>query len=864
MSLDANSGTRSGARSGGVPTFKPKKMVLERPIKKRLQKRMSENEELMDLARRTADPRLILANSTAVTSFSQLPLSRNMQSGLKKSSFIDMTEIQKASLPYSLCGRDVLGAAKTGSGKTLAFLIPVLERLHREKWTRMDGLGALVISPTRELALQTFDVLRKIGGLFQFSAGLLIGGKDLKSERDRVGLMNILISTPGRLLQHMDQTPDFSCDNVQILVLDEADRILDAGFEKTVNAIVGHLPKERQTLLFSATQTKSVRDLARLSLNSPEYVAVHEKSEFATPKALTQKYIVLELHQKLDMLFSFIKTHLKQKILVFLSTCKQVRFVYETFCKMHPGMPLLHLFGKQKQPKRMAIFETFCQKTAVCLFATDIAARGLDFPAVDWVIQVDCPEDAATYIHRVGRTARYESAGNALLFLAPSEENGMVSTLKERKVPIEKIQVNPKKIKPTRQQMVMFCSKSPEIKYLAQKAFISYMRSVYLQGNKDIFDVHALPAEEFADSLGLPGAPKIRFAKKSDKKKHDESENDIEHDPSDGRGHAPTDSAGNDEDSDSDFAAKKKTITRVDRMFSAKNRTILSEHYAKLREEEQPNDDSEDFFGLVRKDHDVKEDTNTPMTASEMTARAILKAKRKEIVSRGIPRKTEFDDEGNPIDHRLETLEEFEAAEPIDIRKERHLASQITEMKSIDSEDKLIAKDKRRQKRLEKKRKLAAARLGGEVVLDGSAEDSSLEESDLDEATGDENESEGGDIRRSGQGVSVSVSGSDDNDSGDDDDTMNVGKGEAFSDIDLEEEVVDTAPRIPSSVGRKRALPQADDGGADSIENGLRDPSPRAKKRKEGVQFSSIGGGIEDVAVAADFEELARALLARR
>ena len=179
--------------------------------------------------------------------------------------FVKTTEIQKQSLKHSLLGKDVLGAAKTGSGKTLAFIIPVLEKLYKENWSSLDGLGALIISPTRELALQIFKVLRDVGKKHSFSAGLLIGGKNLVQEQERVSKMNILVATPVRLLQHMDQTPDFNCLNLQILVLDEADRILDSGFEKTLNAIIENLPP-RQTLLFSATQTKAVKDLARLSV----------------------------------------------------------------------------------------------------------------------------------------------------------------------------------------------------------------------------------------------------------------------------------------------------------------------------------------------------------------------------------------------------------------------------------------------------------------------------------------------------------------------------------------------------------------------------------------------------------------------
>ncbi|OUM68109.1 hypothetical protein PIROE2DRAFT_4245 [Piromyces sp. E2] len=195
----------------------------------------------------------------------------------------------------------------------------------------------------------------------------------------------------------------------------------------------------------------------------------------------------------------------------------KVRYVYEAFCKLHPGVPLYCLHGKQKQTKRIAIFDQFCRKTAVCLFATDIAARGLDFPSVDWVVQVDCPEDCDTYIHRVGRTARYNSTGQALLFLLPSEIK-FASLLTEKKVPIEEIKINPKKNTSIQQQLVGICSKYPEIKYLGQKAFISYMRSIYLQSNKEVFDVHQLPAEKFSESLGLPGAPKIKFIKKSGEK----------------------------------------------------------------------------------------------------------------------------------------------------------------------------------------------------------------------------------------------------------------------------------------------------------------------------------------------------------
>ncbi|ELR21347.1 atpdependent rna helicase ddx10, putative [Acanthamoeba castellanii str. Neff] len=380
--------------------------------------------------------------------FKDLPISSRSLQGLEKGGWKVMTDIQRATLPHTLAGRDVLAAAKTGSGKTLAFV--VLEKLFRMKWTTEDGLGALIISPTRELALQIFEVLCTAGSNHQLSA-----------------------------------------------VLDEADRILDMGFEKTVNSIVESLPRTRQTLLFSATQTRSVKQLARLSLKNPEYIAVHEQEQYATPKNLQQNYLVCQLHEKLDTLFSFLKTHTKQKILVFISSCKQVRFVYEAFRQLQPGLPVMHLHGKQKQMMRMATYTKFCEQKYACLFATDVAARGLDFPNVDWVVQVDCPEDVPTYVHRVGRTARFQAGGRALLFLLPSEQK--MADLLKQKVPIQEIKVNPRRTLSIQTKLQSILAAEPSLKYLAQKPA------------KDVFDVNALPAEEFSLSLGLLSSPRIRF-----------------------------------------------------------------------------------------------------------------------------------------------------------------------------------------------------------------------------------------------------------------------------------------------------------------------------------------------------------------
>ncbi|XP_065586151.1 probable ATP-dependent RNA helicase DDX10 [Cyrtonyx montezumae] len=470
-------------------------------------------------------------NANEIQRFSDFPLSKKTLKGLQEAQYRMVTEIQRQTIGLALQGKDVLGAAKTGSGKTLAFIVPALELLYRLQWTSADGLGVLIISPTRELAFQTFKVLRKVGKNHDFSAGLIIGGKDLKEEAERIHHINMLICTPGRLLQHMDETSYFYASDLQMLILDEADRILDMGFADTMNAIVENLPKKRQTLLFSATQTKSVKDLARLSLKDPEYVWVHERAKFSTPATLDQNYIVCELQHKINVLYSFLRSHLKKKSIVFFASCKEVQYLFRVFCKLQPGLPVLALHGKQQQMKRMEVYTCFVRKKAAVLFATDIAARGLDFPAVNWVIQFDCPEDANTYIHRVGRTARYKEGGEALLVLLPSEEKGMVEQLAQRKVPVNEIKINPEKITDIQKRLQAFLAQDQELKEKAQRCFVSYLRSVYLMKNKEVFDVFKLPLAEYALSLGLAMAPRVRFLQKAQKqlsvKKTSEEKNPL-------------------------------------------------------------------------------------------------------------------------------------------------------------------------------------------------------------------------------------------------------------------------------------------------------------------------------------------------
>lgn len=640
--------------------------------------------------------------------------------GLKENNYTTPTEIQRQAIGCALQGKDILGAAKTGSGKTLAFLIPVLEKLFCTKWTRFDGVGALVISPTRELAYQIYETLRKVGYLHDFSAGLIIGGQNLKFEKKRMDQINILICTPGRLLQHMDENPLFHCNNLQILVLDEADRCLDMGFEATMNAIIENLPPQRQTLLFSATQTKSVKDLARLSLSFPTYVAPHEQAETVTPESLQQSYIVCEIDEKLGVLWSFIRNHLKQKVLVFMATCKQVKYTYELFCKLRPGVSLLALYGTLHQERREKIYNEFCRKSNVVLFATDLASRGLDFPRVNWVIQVDCPEDVDTYIHRAGRTARgVLGKGEGLLMLLPHEEK-IIEDLKKRKIPINKILVDPSKIVTPQRKIEGLLSDNIELKQSAQRAFVSYVKSVFLMKNKDIFNCQMLDTDAYAKSLGLIIPPRIKFMHKYQNKIQNNLTQEQE-----------ADFAGNnvvieklkakadDDDGSGQSAVEDDQEPKKMPCISAKN--IIK----KSKRKEIPNlnfhndvdSDEDDFLKVKKADNNlvVDEFLEEKQNISKKKAKPLTKAAvAKKILKKKIKvnTKVKFTEDGDTIDDEKKDVKSQAAklfmnedVGGIDIEKAKEVLREEDKFDKIRFREKVKARHREQKRKLKNKRK---------------------------------------------------------------------------------------------------------------------------------------------------------------
>lgn len=277
--------------------------------------------------------------------------------------FENMTEIQQKTIPPLLAGKNVLGEGKTGSGKTLAFLIPCIELLHRAHFKQRNGTGVIIITPTRELAMQIYGVARDLmNGRFAHTFGVVIGGANKKGEAEKLANgVNLLVCTPGRLLDHLQGTNGFSAKNLLALVIDEADRILQQGFEDEMRTILKMLPKTRQTMLFSATQTQNVTQLAKLSFTErPLFISVKgtSETEMATNSGLQQGYIVCPSEMRFLLLFTFLKKNLNKKMMVFMSSCASVKFIDELL--NYIDIPVLSIHGKQKQTKRTSTFFEFC------------------------------------------------------------------------------------------------------------------------------------------------------------------------------------------------------------------------------------------------------------------------------------------------------------------------------------------------------------------------------------------------------------------------------------------------------------------------------------------------------------------------
>ncbi|XP_073169499.1 ATP-dependent RNA helicase DDX55 isoform X3 [Lepidochelys kempii] len=396
---------------------------------------------------------------------------------LRELGFPHMTPVQSATIPLFMNNKDVAAEAVTGSGKTLAFVIPILEiLLRREEKLKKMQVGAIVITPTRELAVQIDEVLLHFTKHFpQFSQILLIGGRnpieDIEKFKEHGG--NIIIATPGRLEDLFRRKADgldlASCvKSLDVLVLDEADRLLDMGFEASLNTILDFLPKQRRTGLFSATQTQEVENLVRAGLRNPVRISVKEKGVAAsstqkTPTRLENYYMICKADEKFNQLVHFLRRHKQEKHLVFFS-----------------GI----------------------------LVCTDVMARGIDIPEVNWVLQYDPPSSASAFVHRCGRTARIGHLGSALVFLLPMEESYVNFLSINQKCPMQEM-------KPLKNVVDVL----PKLKSLAladramfekgMKAFVSCVQAYAKHECNLIFRIKDLDFASFARGFALLRMPKM-------------------------------------------------------------------------------------------------------------------------------------------------------------------------------------------------------------------------------------------------------------------------------------------------------------------------------------------------------------------
>ncbi|CAI0400793.1 unnamed protein product [Linum tenue] len=444
-------------------------------------------------------------------SFDSLGLSEPTRKAIQEMGFQYLTQIQSRAVPPLLIGKDVLGAARTGSGKTLAFLIPAVELLYNVRFAPRNGTGVVVICPTRELAIQTHKVAEDLLKYHSQTLGLVIGGAARKGEAERlVKGVNLLVATPGRLLDHLQNTKGFIYKNLKCLTIDEADRILEANFEEEMQQILKLLPKTRQTALFSATQTKKVEDLARLSFQTtPVYIDVDDGRHKVTNEGLQQGYTVVPSSKRFLLLYSFLKRNLSKKVMVFFSSCNSVKFHSELLTYIQ--IECFDIHGKQKQQKRTSTFFDFCKAEKGILLCTDVAARGLDIPAVDWIVQYDPPDEPKEYIHRVGRTARGEGAkGNALMFLIP-EELQFLRYLKAAKVPVKEYEFDEKKLANVQTHLEKLVANNYYLNKSAKEAYRSYILAYNSHSMKDIFNVHRLDLQAVAASFCFSGPPKVNL-----------------------------------------------------------------------------------------------------------------------------------------------------------------------------------------------------------------------------------------------------------------------------------------------------------------------------------------------------------------
>lgn len=349
-----------------------------------------------------------------VHDFQQLGIGSSLYTKLQKNGITTPTPIQEQAIPVLMQGKDVIGKAQTGTGKTLAFLLPILERID----TAANHIQALVITPTRELALQvTAEVKKLVPEKSDIHVLAVYGGQDVERQMKQLeGAVHIVIGTPGRLLDHL-RRGTIELSHVSMLVLDEADQMLHIGFLPEVQHIISQTPDERQTMLFSATMTQPVRELAQNYMREPHDIRVKEAE--ITVSDIQQLLVETTDRAKQDTLCRLINKHHPFLAMIFCRTKRRVNKLNEALQARGYNADELH--GDLSQAKREQVMQRFRDGQIHLLVATDVAARGLDVEGVTHVFNYDIPHDVDSYVHRIGRTGRAGEAGLAITLAAPKD-----------------------------------------------------------------------------------------------------------------------------------------------------------------------------------------------------------------------------------------------------------------------------------------------------------------------------------------------------------------------------------------------------------------------------------------------------------
>ncbi|WLV25145.1 DEAD/DEAH box helicase [Aciduricibacillus chroicocephali] len=345
--------------------------------------------------------------------FNELGISDSVMQALEKMGFEEATPIQTETIPYALEGNDVIGQAQTGTGKTAAFGIPMIEKLE----AGFRKIQAIVVAPTRELAIQVAEELNRLGRFKGIRALSVYGGANMDRQiRSLKDGPQIVVATPGRLLDHL-RRKTIRTDNVKFAVLDEADEMLNMGFIDDIRDILKAIPEERQTLLFSATMPKEIREIATTLMNNPKEVKV--KAKEVTVENIDQSFIEIPEKFKFDTLTNHIDINSPDLAIIFSRTKRRVDEITEGL--QARGFRAEGIHGDLTQGKRMSVLNKFKSGRVDVLVATDVAARGLDISGVTHVYNFDIPQDPESYVHRIGRTGRAGRTGEAISFVTPRE-----------------------------------------------------------------------------------------------------------------------------------------------------------------------------------------------------------------------------------------------------------------------------------------------------------------------------------------------------------------------------------------------------------------------------------------------------------